>query len=187
MKRAWVFSVILCSSPALSAAQSGGLPPEWDVREALKQLQAATKRLQPVLDQVQPKDWIARGAAAAYVDQMQAVRNEIGYLDRTVGEMSKNPQSMTKALEAYLRLQSIDAMLRSLGEGIRRYQNPAVADLLSGIMSENSEQTQKLREYLVELVAAKEVELKIADDEAQRCRGMLVNRPPKPPVKGPKQ
>lgn len=188
MKRAWLTPIAaVCALPVLCLAQAEGISPEWDVREALSQLLAATKRLEPVLAQVQPKDWVARGAPSAYVDQMQAIRNEIGYLDRTVAEVKKDPQKMTKTLEAYLRLQSIDAMLQSLGEGIRRYQNPAVADLLSGIMSENSEQAVKLRDYLVELVSAKELELKMADEEAQRCRGILVNRPAKPAVKGQKK
>jgi len=34
-----------------------------------------------------------------------------------------------------------------------------------------------LREYLVELVAAKEAELRIVDQEAQRCRAALIRQP----------
>ena len=172
-------AVLLCVFPAVCLAQSGAISHEWDIREALTQLVTATKRLQPILDQVQSKDWVARGAPSAYVDQVSATKNEIDYLDRTVAELKKDPQRVGKTLEAYLRLQSIDAMVRSLGEGIRRYQNPAVADLLLGVMSENSDQVQKLREYLVELVEAKEAEFKIADSEAQRCRASLMSQPPK--------
>jgi hypothetical protein len=178
------FTVLFCAFAIVCPGQESGVALDWDVREALSKLVEATKRLTPILDQVHPKEWIARGATPTYADQMQAIQNEIGYLEQTVAEVKKDPQRMTKTLEAYLRLQSIDVMVRSLSEGIRRYQNPAVADLLSGVMTENSDQTARLRDYLVELVAAKETELKIADDEAQRCRGMLVNRPAKPAVKG---
>lgn len=183
MKR--TFAVLVCAFQAVCFAQTGAISNEWDVREALTQVVAATKRLQPILDQVQPKDWVARGAPSAYVDQIQQAKNEIGYLEGTVAEIKKDPQRVGKTLEAYLRLQSIDAMLRSLGEGIRRYQNPAVADLLLGIMSESSDQVQKLRDYLVELVESKEAEFKIADAEAQRCRSSLMNQAPKLPVKRP--
>ena len=185
MKR--MCAVLFGALPAVCLAQSGAISHEWEVREALTQLVSATKRLQPILDQIQAKDWIARGAPSTYVDQTQAIKNEINYLERTVGDIKKDPQRVSKTLEAYLRVQSIDAMLRSLSEGIRRYQNPAVADLLLGVMSENSEQVQKLRDYMVELVEAKEAEFKIADAEAQRCRAKLMNQPVKVPVKGPQK
>jgi hypothetical protein len=59
-----------------------------------------------------------------------------------------------------------------------------VADLLSGTMNENSANAMNLRNYLVDLAATKEAELKIADEEAQRCRSSMIKRPPSAPKKG---
>jgi len=81
-------------------------------------------------------------------------------------------------------------MMVSFIEGVRRHQNPAVANLLEEIMNENSDNSQKLRDYLVELATLKETEFKVADQEAQRCRSELVRQPPAAsdaPSKGPRR
>ena len=178
MKSAFlVLPLLALLTPSFCAAQPAGVPPEWDVRETLSALTAQTKRLQPILEQVNPREWLDKGAPEAYVDQWTALRNEIGYLERTAGEMSGQPDRITLTLEAFLRLQSVEEMMQSMMEGVRRYQNPALADLLQGVMNENADNSQKLRQYLVELVAMKEAEFKIADQEAQRCRAELISRP----------
>jgi hypothetical protein len=45
------------------------------------------------------------------------------------------------------------------------------------IVSENSTNRDQLRQYMQDLAAQKEQEFKIADTEAQRCRGSLVQQP----------
>jgi len=81
-----------------------------------------------------------------------------------------------------------EAMAESMVDAVRRYQNPAVADLIQDLINENAKYTQQLRDYLVELVAAKEAECKIANQEAQRCRSELIRQPAKPsPARGPRQ
>jgi hypothetical protein len=73
-------------------------------------------------------------------------------------------------------------------EGVRNYQNPAVGDLLLGVAAENSENRDKLRQYITDLALTKEQEFEVADKEAQRCRGMLSKQtPPKPPVAAKKK
>jgi site-specific recombinase XerC len=80
------------------------------------------------------------------------------------------PARLTAALDAYFRLQNLETVLTSLVDGVRKYQNPALADLLRGVMSENSTSRQQLRQYLTDLAAVKELESKLMDQEAQRCR-----------------
>ena len=184
------FSALAVSllAPWCFPAQSPGLPPEWDVRDMLAALTAQTRRIEPLLAQLHPAEWVARGAPEAYVKQLEQLRKQIGYLDRTAGELSAEPDRMTKALETYLRLQSVEAMAESMVDAVRRYQNPAVADLIQDLINENAKYTQQLRDYLVELVAAKEAECKIANQEAQRCRSELIRQPAKPsPARGPRQ
>lgn len=158
-------------------AQSKGLPPQWDLKQTLTSLTQRTNRLLPILAQVKPGEWIAKGAPKAYGEQLTELRNQIGYLARSANELIKQPERVSKALETFLRLQSVEAMMNSMIEGIRRYQNPAVADLLQGIMNENGDLGQRLQDYLVDLVATKETEYKIVDEEAQRCRSELIRQP----------
>ncbi|MBM3812604.1 MAG: hypothetical protein FJW20_13335 [Acidimicrobiia bacterium] len=158
-------------------AQPAELTPAWDFRKSVEELKAQTARLTPLVEQVDPKNWIAKGAPEAYIGQWDALRAEIGYLIRTADALARDPEKTTVTLEAYLRLQAVEAMLGSLSQGVRRYQNPALADLLEAMVTENHNHRVRLREYLVELVAAKEAELRIVDQEAQRCRAALIRQP----------
>jgi hypothetical protein len=160
-----------------AAAQTGGLPPEWEVRKSMSELADHVKRLAPVLEQAKPQEWVSRGAPAAYVEQGKRVRAEIEYLIGSTEKLSQKPESLTTALETYFRLLSVDSMLRSYSAGIRRYQNAPLAELLDSLISPAAADREKLRQYLVELAAVKEMELKVMDQEAQRCRAVLSRQP----------
>jgi hypothetical protein len=141
-------------------------------------------RLHPILDEVKPADWVQKGAPEAYVTQIAEVRDQMRFVTQNAEELKAETDSMTRTLAVYLRMIALDSMLESLGQGVRRYQNPALADLLASVVSENSANRARLQEYLVELVSSKEAELKIADEEAQRCRTQLL-RQPRPPAPKP--
>ena len=89
---------------------------------------------------------------------------------RAANNLEKQPEKLTLALEALFRLQSVEAGIYSLVDGVRKYQNPAVGDLLIGVMLENSDNRDRLRDYVTDLAEQKELEFTIADREAQRCR-----------------
>lgn len=167
-------------SIALGAAwaQTGGLPPEWEVRRSVGDLAAGIERLKPILEQARPQEWTAQGAPEAYIAQWKTVRTEIEYLGRSTQILRAEPDRLTAALDAFLRLQRLEALLASLGDGIRRYQNAALADLLHSVFSEGAPQREGLRQYLVDLAETKERQFKVADQEAQRCRDFLVRQPP---------
>ena len=80
---------------------------------------------------------------------------------------------MTAVLDTFFRMESVDAMLRSVVAGIRKYQNPAVAELLAGLIADTSTDRDKLRQYLVDLAADREQQFRVMDQEAQRCRSAL--------------
>jgi predicted phage-related endonuclease len=164
----------------LAPAQTGGLSPEWDVRKMLSTFEAQIQRLKPILDQVNPQEWKAEDVPATYATQWKGVEDELGYLSQTIEKLKKEPERTTLTLEAYLRLQSIETMTGSVIEGVRKYQNPAVAELLQGVLTEIAPNRAKFRDHLIELVAAKEAEFKIMDKEAQRCRAQLLRQPAKP-------
>ena len=169
-------SAALYWAPCLRA-QSEGLPPEWEVRKDLDSLVDQTRRLKPLLDAVKPAEWVQKGAPAAYEGQLKSVMAESDYLVRSAGELAKEPERLTIAIEAYFRMQSRNALLISLSEGIARYQNPALADLVRGAMAEGAAAGEKLRQYVVSLAALKEGQLRVADQEAQRCRTNLLRQP----------
>lgn len=157
-------------------AQSPGLPPEWEVRKNLNALVEQVRKLKPILQGVKPEEW--KGAPETYTKQWKSIMSELDYLIRSSGELSRQPDSLSLSLETLFRMQSMESMVGSLEEGIRTYQNPALADLLRGAVTNNAIHRETLREYIVQLAAAKEHELKIMDEEAQRCRAQLSRRPP---------
>lgn len=170
-------AIFLCLT-SLAFGQGAGVTPPWGIQPMLRALVQETQRLNPILRDLQPQDWVAKGAPESYVQMHGNVLAEIRYLSDRIGELEKDPERMTPALEAYFRLQSLEAALAALGEGVRRYQNPALADLILGVISENENNRSRLRSYLVELVSTKEHELRIMDNEAQRCRGTILRQPP---------
>jgi hypothetical protein len=165
----------LCA--AVLSAQSSGIPPEWELQKRLSLLADHVQRVKPVLEQLKPQDWVSQGAPAAYQNQVQRTRAEIEYLIGSTKELTVRPEKLTLALETYLRMQSLEAMLRSVAGGVRKYQNPAVADLLESLVADTATDRDRLREYLVELAADREQQFALVDREAQRCRAALARQP----------
>jgi hypothetical protein len=170
------FIALACLASALPA-QNTGVQAGWDVSQMLDSLSSQAKRLKPILDQLTPQEWVAKGAPDAYVSQWKGAENELGYLVDSAKALEQSPERLTLALDTYFRMQSLENRLNSLVEGVRNYQNPAVGDLLFGVAAENSANRDKLRQYITDLAATKEQEFKVVDQEAQRCRTNLSRQP----------
>lgn len=165
-------------APPRLAAQAGGVPPEWEVRKQVESLSAGLGRLKSVLEQVRADEWPAKGAPEAYIEQARTVRTELGYLNRSAEILRERPDRLTAVLDTFFRLDRFQMLLASLEEGIRRYQNPALADMLRAVFAESAPSREALRLYLLELAQVKEHELEVADREAQRCRDILIRQAP---------
>ena len=163
-------------------ARAQGVSAPWDISQILTSLAAQSQRLLPILEQLTPEKWEARGAPAAYTAQWRNVRSEVGYLLGAAESMKKQPEKLTLGLETLFRLQSVEAQVNSLIDGVRRYQNPAVGDLLVSVVSSNSANRDQLRQYISDLAQSKEEEFQVVDREAQRCRGTLMRQPPARPA-----
>lgn len=162
-------------------AQTGsGVSAEWDTRTMLQSLADQAQKLKPILDRVQPKEWLAQGASQTYVEQWQKASNEIGYLATSSKLLAEQPEKLTAALDTLYRLENLDSVLNSLAGGVRKYQNPALADLLQGVATSNFTNREKLRAFILDLAGQKEQELQVMDKEAQRCRTELLRQPVKP-------
>src|SRR5579864_1935067 len=132
-------------------AQNPGVTADWDVAPAMDALAAQAKRLKPILDQLTPQEWVKKGAPETYVQQWKNAQAELGYLVTSAAATAKEPERLPLALDTYFRVISLEARLNSLAEGIRNYQNPAVSELLLGVLAENASNRDRLRQYITDL------------------------------------
>jgi hypothetical protein len=163
--------LFLCVWAAQAQAPSVSAP--WDFSQAIAAFIADAVRLTPLLDQLTPQQWVSQGASQTYVEQWNAAKNELGYLRTSAETLRNEPEKLTAALDTYFRMQAIETKVRSLAEGTKTYQNPAVGDLLLSVLGETSASRDKLQQHITDLAAQKEEELAVVDKEAQRCRGTI--------------
>ena len=166
-------AALTCGQAPLSVTAS------WDSAARIAELSEQAARLKPLLEQLTPQQWIAQGAPGAYLTQWQDARQELDYLTAAAGLFAKQPERLTAALDTLFRMQALEWRLESLVEGVRKYQNPAVGDLLLGELRSNSANGDGLRQYITDLAEQKDQEFRIVEQEAQRCR-VEVNRSPAP-------
>jgi len=161
-------AAVLCAS-----AQQPTMQNEWDIHKTLDAIALHADRLAPFIDQIHPENWIAAGAPEAYVSQAKTCHSELLAIAASARDLSRNPEKLTGALQLLFRIRTLETMLGSLGEGLRKYQNPPMAEMLHGAVAEDAGNRDRLQQYSLELAIAKEQEFHVADEEAQRCRQSL--------------
>lgn len=171
------------TAAALSAQPAAGIPPEWETRKLIDSLVNNARKLAPLVEQVEPAGWKEKGAPDAYQAQWKSVRTALGGVQFASEQLAKEPTRLSFALDALFRLDGLNVYLGSLATGVRRYQNPALADLLLGVADENSANRESLKQYALDLASSKEGELKVMEAEAQRCLSIIVKQPPPPQPK----
>ena len=159
------------------ASTDPGVASEWDARKLIDALNAQAQHLKPLIDQVKPADWQSQGASETYVAQWNTAQAQLKYLISASEQLSRQPERLPLGLEAYFRMQAVESVLGSLTEGVRKYQNPALASIMQSVIAENSTNRDRLRKYLQDLATQKEEEFQVADREAQRCRAALLKQP----------
>ena len=141
-------------------------------------MSAHATRLEPVLAEINATSWVAKGASESYVTQLQSSKDQARALADGAKALAKNPEKLSACLELYFRITGLEDMLASLGEGVRRYQEPALAQRLAALSAENGANRNRFQTYIVNLAAQREQECAVMDQEAQRCRSVLATRPP---------
>jgi hypothetical protein len=164
-------------SQAPPPANDAGVASEWDARKLIDALSAQAQHLKPLIDQVQPADWIAKGASETYVAQWNNTQTQLKYLISSSEAFSRQPERLALGLDTYFRMQAVDSVLASLAEGVGKYQNAALGYIMQSVIAENSANRGRLQQYLQDLATQKEQEFQVADREAQRCRGALLGQP----------
>jgi hypothetical protein len=150
---------------------------DWDIRKTLGAIASHADGLAPFVDQIHPESWLAAGAPDGYIAQAKTCRDELRAVAAAARGLSQNPQKLPAELQVLFRIRTLETRLASLGEGLRKYQNPPMADMLSAAVAENAANLQHLQQYILELAGEREQEFRVADEEAQRCRQSLSRQP----------
>ena len=173
----WIpFTAFLHSQ--VPASPQSGLLPDWDIRVVLEEIGAHAGRLQPMLDKIDAKAWVAKGASDTYQVQLQSSKDQARALESGAKGLARNPEKLSSCLELYFRITGLEDMVASLEDGIRRYQDPALAQSLAALVAENGANRNRFQTYIVNLATQREQECAVMDQEAQRCRAVMSTQPP---------
>jgi len=134
-------------------------------------------RIEPMLDQLHPNDWIAKGAPDTYLAQWNSVRRQFTAIESDMSDLTQHPDRLTDSMSALFRVQATHLALGSLMCGVRRYQNPALADLIESVAAEAGGDIDRFEKHILEMTAEKDQQFTLVDREAQRCRATLSREP----------
>jgi hypothetical protein len=152
----------------------------------MNNLAAQAKQLEPVLNEAKPDRWLVNGAPEGYIQQLKVAKANVAALISATDRLAREPEKMSAALDAYFRMEGVEAMLGSIRDGVRKYQNHELADRISRLLAATSTNRDKLRTHIQDLATTREQEFQVMDQEAQRCRGMLVTQPAATANRSPK-
>jgi hypothetical protein len=177
---AFLCFVPLASGQQAPAASTPGMS-DTQVVAVFNAISQQMARLQPMLEQVRVKDWVAKGAPDAYVQQLASIGKETRAIQSDMARLAQRPDQMQDCMRGLFRVQALDIPLHSLMGGLRKYQNPALADLIESVAADDQTQIARLEQYVLQLADDKDQLYSIADKEAQRCRATLSRQPaPRP-------
>ena len=156
------------------SASPQGVAPGWDLKPQVEKIVPQVERLRPLIGRLDPVQWTAAGAPAAYEKQWRDCLDGIGHVQNTALRLAEKPDRLSLAAETLVRLESLIEHSLSLSQAVRRYQNPAIAELLESEISAAGASREWLRRHVMELAATREQELATAEKEAQRCRTEII-------------
>jgi hypothetical protein len=172
-------AALMAQQPQATPDSTAGLETPWDIAAVLQKIGAHAGRLLPALEKLDANVWTQKGASETYAAQLGSGRQQAKALAEGAKALAQNPEKLSAGLELLFRMQALDDTLRSLQEVIRKYQSPADAQTLVALAAENDSNQDRLQRYVVSLAAEREQEFAVMDKEAQRCRGILTQMPPR--------
>lgn len=176
----FLFTAGLCWAQEQTAGEAG-VTPEWDVKAQMSAMREDVNRIGPLLKQLKPAEWSQKAASGTYAKQMQSSAVSLQNLVAATDRLANDPHRLTLALEAFFRMEKMETLLVSLADGVRRYQSGDLADELNTLLASNMVHRDRLRQHVTDLASAREQDLELVSQEAQRCRGSL-SKPAAPPV-----
>lgn len=154
------------------------MPPDWELKPRVAKLTEGLERVRPLLERLQPERWTAAGAPKQYEQQQRDCLETLNHAANAAARLAGRPNGLAVAVETLVRLETFVDLAKSLSEAVRRYQNPAVADLLESELAAAGDR-EWLRRHVLELSAVREREWESAEQEAQRCRERTLKQAPR--------
>ena len=127
-----------------------------------------SSRLQLLLQQVKPQTW---PDSSTYTALLQSISKD------NFAIAAAHQDQIVDSLGVLEQLHSVQESLSRLAIGVSKYQNPALAELITGIQAEGKSARDAYRDHVLQLVADREEQFQVADHEAQRCRAILSKDP----------
>ena len=157
------------------------------VADIAGEISQRSEHLKPMLEQVHTADWVSKGAPEAYIGQWRSLVEQNQAIAAEMTGIAQRPEAMQEAslqqiMRALFRVHRFDSDLNGLLNSVRRYQNPALADLIESVAAGDQRSVEKLQQYVLDLADEKEKQLAVEDEEAQRCRSTLASQPPVRPA-----
>lgn len=149
---------------------------EQDVIQILNGISQHLARLEPMLQQVRAKTWEEKGAPETYNIQYQAAQSQIKNIQVELSALATHSDNLQDGMKELFKVQAFHRSLTSVMEGLRKYQNPALADLISAVAAEDQTYQDKLQYYLIQLATDKDAQYQLVDKEAQRCRAAIAKQ-----------
>ena len=166
------------SSPQKPASAGQGLETPWDVRKILADLDASNGQLKPLLSQINPHKWSdEKGASSTYIVQWQTAQQQVNDVLTVSRQLALKTEDLPLAIDTYFRMEALEVSTRSLNEGLQKYGDRTIAGKLAQLLAQNFNSRERFRDYLRDLAVSTEQNFKVADEEAQRCRGMISKEP----------
>jgi hypothetical protein len=177
-----VMGTLIFSCGAFCQRQTGNPPSMSDeeVAAIFSRIAERTARIEPMLQQLHPNDWIAKGAPDTYLAQWNSIREQFTAIKSDMDDLTQHPDRLTDSMKALFRVQATQFALGSLMGGVRKYQNPALADLIESVSAEAGGDIDRFEKHLLEMATEKDQQFTLVDREAQRCRANLSRQPAAP-------
>jgi len=178
-----LFAVLSAIGAAAQMQQppATGLEAPWDARKILTDLAKNTSELGPLLQQLNPQQWVnTKGAPTTFILQWQSAQQQLNNVSVAAKQLAQKSEDLPMSLDLYFRLEALEVTTRALNEGVQRYADRSTANRMNVLIARNFDNRQRFRDYLRDLASNLEQNFKIADGEAQRCRG-TISKEPAPP------
>jgi hypothetical protein len=117
-------------------------------------------------------------AGTAYAAQLQSSKEQAHALADTAKALAGNPETLSAELQVLFREQGWKPCWVRWPRRCASIKIAAAAQELTALAAESGADRDRLQQYVVNLAAEREKEYQVMDQEAQRCRA-LVLAPPK--------
>src|SRR6059058_2231602 len=79
------------------------------------------ERLEPMLAQIKPQDWVAKGASETYSKQAAAASAQLRAVEQEMSTLQSRPDTLQDGMKALFRVQAFNRTLSSVLAGLRKY------------------------------------------------------------------